>query len=182
MESPRVFCAVWPSAPDTTTGMDTLSKNCTCGISTVICAVWPSAPDTTTGMNNFSRNGTCGISTGFGVETSINDSSENCTCGTGHLSLHNDGHKKHIEDLQLRFLQTVFTLSGPKPCRCTTGTTTTRFKNCTCLEAKYASVAGAKEPSTLHGAVAVEREDRRELQEFPVRSPAPTAQAPAARC
>ena len=29
-----------------------------------VCAVWPSAPDTTTCMNNLSMNGTCGISTG----------------------------------------------------------------------------------------------------------------------
>ena len=70
-----------------------------------------------------------------------------CPQETGHLSLHDNGHNKHIEELKLRNLQTVFTLSGPKPCRCTTGTTATRFTNCTCLEAKYASVAGAKEPA-----------------------------------
>ena len=198
------FLHIWTKATVVrTTGMPNLSRNCTCGITTGFLRCLANG----TRRNNDGQVNLVQELHLWNLHGCRPHTGHDGTCQELHLwNLHGfrrrDGQKRN----QKLHLWTVRRKPGTcrcivtgianmsrncviskqfshcldqKPCRCTTGTTTTRFKNCTCLEAKYASVAGAKEPSTLHGAV---ERDQRELQEFRVRSPAPTAPAPTARC
>ena len=98
VESPRVFCAVWTSAPDTTTGNEQLVQDLW---NLHGCSALSGHRHQTQqrAMNNLSKNGTCGVSTG--VQRCLDN-------GTRH----NNVHEQLVQERHLWNLHGCSALSG----------------------------------------------------------------------